>query len=265
MIKYSLIFNEVDGEGKYKQDADFSLIENKKRVDLFRKALYNVLEKESKELYDAFYYKDYGFSDVIFQKPYKNIANIYIRKGSNAHRLYSKLISTLFKNSIEINETKYKITDFVRMDDITIAPIKSDKAIKYNLVTPLLLFTKKKFPIYYAISKKYTDTTTRDEELKRKAKELIISNLKWQLQQLKKYKKYDMLDQIDINWHDFDIKFIEYHDNEKKTPAIFGSFTSNWELPHFIGHKIGKGFGQINKARHFRNEQTGSKNETNNA
>lgn len=229
-------------------DQSFNSISNKDRTNLFRQSLLKLIE-QNKQLYNAYNFRDFGFPDVIYQKPFNNKTNIFFKKNSKASKLYSKLLAYLFKNPIVINEIEYKLQDFSQIREVTIMPSKHTSEIHYSCITPLLLFAHpKKYPMFYTLQKKYEhNKPLMKEKLQEMAKSLMISNLKWQVQQLVKYRKLDMFDNIDIKWENFDVKFISYHKGELKTPAIFGSFTSSYELPRFIGEKIGKGFGQINK------------------
>jgi hypothetical protein len=245
MIKYTFIY-----------DNDFNIIPNKDRVNIVREFILKNLEKVSLEAYKAFNFREKGFPPVIYQKPYKNNLTVFVKEGDVAHLHINDLIKILHQNNITYKGTEFKaIKKVQKMDELVVIPKKTDSIQKYNLISPLLLFTSEdKFPIYVAINNKYPNLKERQEILKEKASQLIRDNLKWQLQNLLKYKKYDILDQIDIEWNSFDIKMVDFHKNERKTPAIFGSFSSSWVLPRFIGQKIGKGFGQINRARNFSNK-----------
>lgn len=232
----------------------FNDISSKDRTDFMRTHILASLKKVSVEAYNAFNFRAYDFPDVIYQKPYKNNCILYLKKSGEAIKYKNELILALFNNPFFYKDKKVSLQGIPKpIDDILIAPREREdtERVKYNIITPLILFaSKEKFPIYYSI---VTNNNEHDakEILKEKCARLIRENMKYQLNKLVGWKKYDYLDDIDINWENFDIRFIEYHKGERKTPAIFGNFTSSWDLPRFIGQKIGKGFGQINRAKNF--------------
>ena len=251
MIAYKFNFeHETDS------NFTFNVIPSNKRVDFIRTHILAVLKKEDEEAYKAFNFRKFDFPDVIWQKPYNKTFTIFLKENSEACKHKNKLITALFKNPIKVNGKKAKLlskSSFYPVEDILSMPKKTKEFVKYNIITPIILFSSKdKFPIYYSIITNSKSEKEKIEILKEKAKKLIIDNLKYQLQKQIGYNKYEVLDSVDINWNEFKIRFIEYHKGEKKTPAIFGSFSSSWELPRFVGQKIGKGFGQINKAQNFR-------------
>lgn len=228
-------------------DKDTSCFKSHERTDLFRYAFLNLCESIHPDLEKAFNFRKEGFPDVIYQKPYKSNMNLFIKEHSYPHALLDKALYSLKGKSLLIKGEEFKIVDCKKIYDNQIMPSYSESIITYKGITPILLFTGEHFPIFYAINKNFTNESQKIQELKSKAIDLIKSNLKWQVQQQIGYRNLDVFDSIDIEWEAFDIKMITFHKDEKKTPAIFGSFKTNWNLPRFIGQKIGKGFGQINK------------------
>lgn len=235
MISYKLQFNK-----------EFDLRANES-VDIFRSAFFKILEVY-KPVYEAFYFEKKGFPDVIFQKPFKDSVTLHIKKSSEAFKNMQILLSILKTIPLNIKGIEFKLKRYTQLQSNIVVPIASNKMHYYKTITPILLFTGNHFKMYYSILEKYKNNSIElEKELKRVASELIKSNLKFQAQNLIKYKKYEQFEDINIEWIDFTIRFISFHKNEKKSPAIFGSFKTSYELPRFIGHKIGKGFGQINK------------------
>lgn len=226
---------------------DTSLFSNKERTDLFRYAFLNLCESIDARFEKAFDFREEGFPDVIYQKPFKNSMTIFIKEHSYAHALLNKLLFALKNQKLLIQGEEFVILDIEKIYDNLIVPAFSNEEIRYKTITPLLLFTRKTFPIFYAINKAHENEKDKQEALKNKAADMIRSNLKWQVQQQIGYRSMDVLDKIDIEWEDFTIKMVEFHKNELKTPAIFGTFKTHWNLPRFVGQKIGKGFGQINQ------------------
>jgi len=234
---------------KFTFDNSFNTIPSVIRVDSCRQGLLASIEQDE-ILYKAFNFHEKGFPDVIYQKPHNNTWCIYMKGGSLAFDEANHLVTHLFKHPLSINAQTYKMVDFDEIRNITILPSKTEHKLTYQLITPLILFSSEHFPMYYSILKKHNnDNDALQEELKDAAKRLIVSNLKFQLQQQLKYKKFEALDDVDIEWLDFTVKFGTFHRAERKTPMIFGRFKSTYELPRFIGQKIGKGFGQINLIR----------------
>lgn len=230
-------------------DNTFDDIPNIDKVDKSRQGLLSSIQNID-TLYNAFNFREKGFPNVIYQKPFQNSWSLYVKNDTTAFEEIDNLIKHISENGLVVNEREYKLVEFFEIRDIVVMPSKTEQKHFYKLVTPLILFSKEHFPMYFAILQKYKDKPQElNQELQSAAKRLIISNLKFQLQQQLKYKKYEALEDIDIEWNDFAIKFGQFHRNERKTPLIFGSFKSSYILPRFIGQKIGKGFGQINLIR----------------
>ena len=74
---------------------------------------------------------------------------------------------------------------------------------------------------------------------------LIIKNLRYQLKTLVKDKEYQFLDDIKLDWQEF--KVIKIQNRNSFEPVVVGQFRTPWELPRFIGQRIGDGFGEIIK------------------
>jgi len=116
------------------------------------------------------------------------------------------------------------------------------KDTTYKTKTPILLFTgnKRKWLDAVIINTKREDL---DNILQVKINELIIENIRYQMQQLFKYKEYKNFDNIKIKWDEF--KLIRLTIRDKTEYGIVGQFRSNYSLPYFIGHRIGLGYGNI--------------------
>jgi hypothetical protein len=53
------------------------------------------------------------------------------------------------------------------------------------------------------------------------------------------------LDDIKLDWQEF--KVIKIQNRNSFEPVVVGQFRTPWELPRFIGQRIGDGFGEIIK------------------
>lgn len=80
-------------------------------------------------------------------------------------------------------------------------------------------------------------------EFQKAVNDLIIKNLRYQLKTLVKDKEYQFLDDIKLDWQEF--KVIKIQNRNSFEPVVVGQFKISWELPRFIGQRIGDGFGEL--------------------
>lgn len=134
-------------------------------------------------------------------------------------------------------------------------PKKSHKSIEYKTSTPVLAFNDKfsRKKVEGIIYNNNLSREERDNQLKSFTNECIIRTMKFTLGQLlnKSDNSFDSLNAIHINWSEFKVFVIT--DKDIKRFAVAGKFTSNWELPYFIGHRVGAGFGKITTVKKWLN------------
>lgn len=177
---------------------------------------------------------------VLFGKPHKNSFKLF-SYGDDGYELLNRIKKNLrYSFSVKGKEFEIKDVSILKQD---IIPKASQSPIVYKTVTPLILFTggEKKFTTWLFNNVK--DSTEKNKLLQAKALEVIQKNIKYQMRTLFKDKEYNQFDNIEIKWDTFKTIWIKSRD--KKELGVVGDFTSNYDLPRFIGRKIGNGFGEL--------------------
>jgi hypothetical protein len=186
---------------------------------------------------------------VIYAQPglNRNVAGIYVY--DNSLGLLEKIEDSLRrKGRIRVGDQEVRIVDMEIRNDLPFLPVRKEETIRYRTITPMVLFDKtKEHGVYHAITKKHKESDP--ERFKKEMKDLIAGmmrkSIRGQLIQRAGKESPDFVDRIDIDIEDFAIRHGKYHPDQPKTPFVFMAFRSTWELPIFIGHHTGKGFGMI--------------------
>jgi len=152
------------------------------------------------------------------------------------------------KGSLRIGNEAYIIKDtrYAGIEDSL--PIKLLGEQKYFTPTPIILYDKTKdHGEWLAISKNFRESDPEEytRQMTRSITNIIRGNIKYQLKKRMKEGDYEFVDNIDINITRFHFVIGEYHKTQNRTPMLYMDFTSSWKLPSFIGHHVGKGYGQI--------------------
>ena len=108
-----------------------------------------------------------------------------------------------------------------------------------------MLFRHNRRKVFDGIIFHNEDLKKREIEFKKVVNDFIIKNIRYQMQVLFKDKEYKVFDDIKLEWDEFKIIMIEHKD--RKEPVVLGKFSCDWELPRFIGSRVGIGFGEISK------------------
>ncbi|MGE3300794.1 MAG: hypothetical protein AB7I39_10185, partial [Arcobacter sp.] len=107
----------------------------------------------------------------------------------------------------------------------------------------IMLFRNQRRKVFDGIVHHNEDFAKRDIEFQKAVNDLIIKNLRYQLKTLVKDKEYQFLDAITLDWQEF--KVIKIQNRDSFEPVVVGQFSTPWELPRYIGQRIGAGFGEL--------------------
>ena len=175
-------------------------------------------------------------------------------KGSNYVEIFAFNLAILEKiakvvKSINLNDKgELKVEKYQVMQDIPFLPKPAMQTLKYKTVTPFIFYDKAAVNFFYSVEKKY-DKAKFKEEIKQDLVRAIKLSIKGQLSERlnKSIEQLDFVNNINIKINDFTHFWGIYHPDQPCTPKIMAEFESDWELPIFLGHQTGKGFGQIKK------------------
>lgn len=154
-------------------------------------------------------------------------------------------IKGIFPDSFYLKKQKFTLKKLIINEPESIMTKSSAKEIHYKTKTPIMLFRNKRRKVFDGILHHNEDLVKRDIEFQKAINDLIVKNLRYQLKILVKDKEYAFLDNIKLNWQEF--KIIKIQNRDSFEPVVVGEFSSSWELPRFIGQRIGDGFGEIIK------------------
>jgi hypothetical protein len=154
-------------------------------------------------------------------------------------------IKEIYPNEFYLKEQKFTVQKLVLNEPESIMPKSSAKSIYYKTKTPIMLFRNQRRKVFDGIVHHNEDFAKRDIEFQKAVNDLIIKNLRYQLKTLVKDKEYQFLDDIKLDWQEF--KVIKIQNRNSFEPVVVGQFRISWELPRFIGQRIGDGFGEIVK------------------
>lgn len=193
--------------------------------------------------------------ELIFSAPHGKVFELaaYGNEGFGLLQKIKAALHKIRKIDVGVDDVVY-IDNMFFVDGITM-PVPSEKKLSYFTATPLVLMTGRKHKISYAIQHSAMSEEEKITELKRVSVDLIKNNIHWILKRAVKNKDYSsLLDELEINWTHLQPHTLPYHQNERSyrhdgglnlTLALTGKFTSNMELPKFIGQKTSLGFGNI--------------------
>lgn len=163
--------------------------------------------------------------------------------------LLEKIGKALENKTLTIQDEKIKVKSFKLLDGVSYLPSPLEIKEKYYTTTYIILHDKQKdFNEWFAITKKFEETKNKEDyekEMKRSIINLIKANIKYQLKLRVKDRNYNFIDDINIEINEFQFVLEKYHKDQRPAPMLFMKFTSDWKLPFFIGHHIGKGYGYI--------------------
>ncbi len=226
---------------------DISLISS----GIFRGAIISMTDHLNNDIKDKinFHITDDKFTDItrkipyiLFAKPYKNKFCIYGYNDIGKELL--KQIQYSIKHIFKLQGTECQVVKSYLKEESYI-PTRADKSITYKTITPLMLFRHNRRKVFDGIIFHNEDLKKRDIEFKKVVNDFIIKNIRYQMQVLFKDKEYKVFDDIKLEWSEFKIIMIEHKD--RKEPVVVGKFNCDWELPRFIGSRVGIGFGEISK------------------
>lgn len=189
----------------------------------------SIVDEEYK---DFFMWHEHKQPPVIYIKPYKKGFEIvfYFNDFKAINHLINKIKENRNFYGIEINNVWSK-------EESLIPPIKLLEPIIYTTRTPLIVGVNS---IEWGITNNIKD----NEE---KLKDYLVYKIKDSIaHQLKEYIGVD-IDTKDIKIDIKDYRFFYYNYKNSFYPAFNTSFESNYQLPRFVGYKIGLGFGEIFK------------------
>ena len=179
---------------------------------------------------------------LLFAKPNDNSFRLFAY-GEVGLEILEK-IKEIFPDSFYLKEQKFTVQKLVLQEPESIMPKSLVKSI-YKTKTPIMLFRNQRRKVFDGIVLHNEDFTKRDIEFQKAVNDLIIKNLRYQLKTLVKDKEYQFLDDIKLDWEEF--KIIKIQNRNSFEPVVVGQFSATWELPRFIGQRIGDGFGEIVK------------------
>jgi len=154
-------------------------------------------------------------------------------------------IKDIFPDNFYLKKQKFTLKKLIINEPASIMPKSSAKEIHYKTKTPIMLFRNKRRKVFDGILHHNEDLAKRDIEFQKAINDLIVKNLRYHLKTLVKDKEYKFLDDIKLNWQEF--KIIKIQNRDSFEPVVVGEFRTSWELPRFIGQRIGDGFGEIIK------------------
>lgn len=219
--------------------------------EIFRGAIISITNHLDDEIKDKinFHITDDKFTDttrkipyILFAKPYKNKFCIYGYNDVGQELL--KQIQHSLKHIFKLQGLEYQVVKSYLKEESYI-PTKADNYMAYKTITPIMLFRHNRRKVFDGIIFHNDDLVKRDIEFKKVVNDFIIKNIRYQMQILFKDKEYKVFDNIKIEWDEFKIIMIEHKD--RKEPVVVGKFNCDWELPRFIGSRIGIGYGEIIK------------------
>ena len=152
-------------------------------------------------------------------------------------------IKEVFPNIFYLKKQKFTLKKLIINEPESIMPKSSAKEVHYKTKTPIMLFRNKRRKVFDGILHHNEDLVKRDIEFQKAVNDLIIKNLRYQLKTLVKDKEYGFLDDIKLDWQEF--KIIKIQNRDSFEPVVVGEFSTPWELPRFIGQRIGDGFGEL--------------------
>ena len=179
---------------------------------------------------------------------------LFTKPNDNSFRLFAyaevgleilEKIKEIFPDSFYLKEQKFIVQKLVLNEPESIMPKSSAKSVYYKTKTPIMLFRNQRRKVFDGIVHHNEDFAKRDIEFQKAVNDLIIKNLRYQLKTLVKDKEYQFLDDIKLDWEEF--KIIKIQNRNSFEPVVVGQFSTSWELPKFIGQRIGDGFGEIVK------------------
>lgn len=178
----------------------------------------------------------HGISPIIYTKSVKNVVELYLTQDDKL--LESEILNIILHPEFNLNGIKLiKSTIHLLQKDI-FEVNKTNSLIKYSLRTPV---------IYAAVSKdiKYVDKLRFNEPTKLEsfAIEKIKESINQRLCELGK-PTHDLSD-MKITFDDMKLFACRFKENELY-PAFFSRYLyCNYQLPQFLGYKVGVGYGQV--------------------
>ena len=180
---------------------------------------------------------------LLFAKPNDNSFRLFAY-GEVGLEILEK-IKEIYPNEFYLKEQKFTVQKLVLNEPESIMPKFLVKSIYYKTKTPIMLFRNQRRKVFDGIVHHNEDFSKRDIEFQKAVNDLIIKNLRYQLKTLVKDKEYQFLDDIKLDWQEF--KVIKIQNRNSFEPVVVGQFRISWELPRYIGQRIGDGFGEIVK------------------
>jgi hypothetical protein len=180
---------------------------------------------------------------LLFAKPTADRFNLFAY-GEIGLEILEK-IKEIFPDSFYLKKQRFTLKKLIINEPESIMPKSSAKEIHYKTKTPIMLFRNKRRKVFDGILHHNEDLAKRDIEFQKAINDLIVKNLRYHLKTLVKDKEYGFLDDIKLNWQEF--KIIKIQNRDSFEPVVVGEFNTPWELPRFIGQRIGDGFGEIIK------------------
>ena len=180
---------------------------------------------------DFFMWHQHKQPPLVYVKPFKKGFEIvfYYNNFEAIFHLIEKIKNNRNFYGIDIKKVWTKEEGFV-------PPLKVTNPITYITRTPIIVGTN---PTEWGIVH-----GVKDDE--KKLKDYFVYKIKDTIShQLKEYGSInvDLKDvEIDIGEYKF---FFQKYKEDKFFPAFFATFKSNYQLPRFVGYKIGLGFGEI--------------------
>lgn len=178
---------------------------------------------------------------ILFCKPHGNSFKLFAY-GEIGLDILEK-IKDIFPEIFYLKEQRFLVKKLVLDKPESIMTKSSSKEIYYKTKTPIMLFRNNRRKIFDGIIHHNHDLIQRDKEFQKAVNDLIVKNLRYQLKTLVKDKEYGFLDSIKLDWQEF--KIIKIQNRDSFEPVVVGSFSTYWELPRFIGQRIGDGFGEL--------------------
>lgn len=179
---------------------------------------------------DFFMWHEHKQPPIIYAKPFKKgFEIIFYYNGFEAiSHLMDKIKENKSFYGVEINKIWNK-------EESLIPPIKTMKQITYTTRTPLIVGTN-------SVEWGIVNNIKNDEE---KLKEYLVYKIKDTIShQLKEYIGINVdLNDMQLNIKEYKFFFQKY--KESSYPAFTATFKSNYQLPRFVGYKIGLGYGEI--------------------
>lgn len=228
-------------------------------IESLRDYIIGATAKQPPMICDIINHKTRTMPRVIYSRPHRNMVRIFGIGEAGVLALNAIMVTLYSENRLRVKNVDYTIKNMQIKHDLPLLPFKDGAIHEYTTLTPISVFNDDNYRMFHHYEALHCGGKMRDASKEQKdafvkavrnfVNEQIRDFIKYLLSQIMPNKnKSDFLfvDDIMIEWVDFNIlPRARYHTEERGMPMITGRFRSNFQLPKFIGLRIGKGFGEL--------------------